>query len=66
MLYRKYRDALKSVQVPSSSPAATSSGGAGGPVIELVSTSLLNQKRSYAPLSTVDPGNSRCAIISQI
>ncbi|KAI9099130.1 hypothetical protein K1719_024897 [Acacia pycnantha] len=52
LLYRKYRDALKSVRVPSSS------AGAGGPVIELVSTSLLNQNRSYAPLSTEDPGNS--------
>ncbi|XP_028770827.1 syntaxin-43-like isoform X1 [Neltuma alba] len=58
LLYRKYRDALKSVRVPSSSAASTSSGGAGGPVIELVSTSLLNQNRSYAPLSTEDPGHS--------
>lgn len=58
LLYRKYRDALKSVRVPSSlaSQQGTSSGG--GPVIELVSTSLLNPSRSYAPLSTEDPGNS--------
>ncbi|KAJ9681805.1 hypothetical protein PVL29_017940 [Vitis rotundifolia] len=61
LLYRKYRDALKSVRVPvssslSSSVPSTSSGG--GPVIELVSTSLLNPNRSYAPLSTEDPGNS--------
>lgn len=57
-LYRKYRDALKSVRVPSSlaSQQGTSSGG--GPVIELVSTSLLNPNRSYTPLSTEDPGNS--------
>lgn len=66
LLYRKYRDALKSVRVPSSSPASTSSGGAGGPVIELVSSSLLNQNRSYAPLSTEDPGNSRCVFIPHI
>ncbi|RVW97774.1 Syntaxin-41 [Vitis vinifera] len=61
LLYRKYRDALKSVRVPvssslSSSTPSTSSGG--GPVIELVSTSLLNPNRSYVPLSTEDPGNS--------
>ncbi|KAI3910761.1 hypothetical protein MKW98_030569 [Papaver atlanticum] len=61
-LYRKYRDALKSVRTPtfSSSSASTSGGGAGGgPVIELVNTSLLNpNKRSYTPLSTDDPGSS--------
>ncbi|CAN1784290.1 SYP43 [Linum perenne] len=62
VIFRKYRDALKSVRIPtssSSSAASTSSsgGGGGGPVIELVSTSLLNHKRSYAPLSTEDPGN---------
>ncbi|GAU18286.1 hypothetical protein TSUD_201740 [Trifolium subterraneum] len=57
LLFRKYRDALKSVRAPSaSSPPSKSS--AGGPVIELVSTTLLNQNRSYAPLSTEDPGNS--------
>ncbi|KAL5565936.1 hypothetical protein UlMin_029100 [Ulmus minor] len=57
MLFRKYRDALKSVRAPSSSSPSTSSGG-GGPVIELVNTSLLNPNRSYTPLSTEDPGNS--------
>jgi syntaxin 16 len=62
LLFRKYRDALKSVRAPSaSSPSSKSS--AGGPVIELVSTSLLNQNRSYAPLSTEDPGNSRYTFI---
>jgi len=62
LLFRKHRDALKSVRIPSfSSPQSTSSRGGGGPVIELVSTSLLNPNRSYAPLSTDDPGNSRCA-----
>jgi syntaxin 16 len=30
-----------------------------GPVIEMASTSLLNPNRSYAPVSTEDPGNSR-------
>lgn len=58
MIFKKYRDALKSVRVPvglSTQSTSTSSGG--GPVIELVSTSLL-QNRSYAPLSTEDPGNS--------
>ncbi|CAN1784297.1 SYP43 [Linum perenne] len=50
VIFRKYRDALKS-------STSSSGGGGGGPVIELVSTSLLNHKRSYAPLSTEDPGN---------
>ncbi|XP_048324398.2 tlg2p-like protein a isoform X2 [Ziziphus jujuba] len=62
LIYKKYRDALKSVRVPSSSSPSSSSpstsSGASGPVIELVSTSLLNPNRSYAPLSTEDPGNS--------
>ncbi|CAI0459707.1 unnamed protein product [Linum tenue] len=51
LIFRKYRDALKSVRIPTD-------GRGGGPVIELVSTSLLNPNRSYAPLSTEDPGNS--------
>ncbi|RXI01781.1 hypothetical protein DVH24_015130 [Malus domestica] len=54
LVYRKYRDALKSVRAPTSS-SASSSGAGGGPVIELVSTSLLNPNRNYAPLSTEDP-----------
>lgn len=59
LLFRKHRDALKSVRAPSfSSPKSAASSAAGGPVIELVSTSLLNPNRSYAPLSTEDPGNS--------
>ncbi|KAG4111605.1 hypothetical protein ERO13_D13G113900v2 [Gossypium hirsutum] len=60
LLFRKYRDALKSVRIPASwsaSSAATKSSG-GGPVIEMVSTSLLHPNRSYTPLSTEDPGNS--------
>nr|KJB81066.1 hypothetical protein B456_013G127800 [Gossypium raimondii] len=60
LLFRKYRDALKSVRLPASSSAssaATKSSG-GGPVIEMVSTSLLHPNRSYTPLSTEDPGNS--------
>ncbi|KAB5556177.1 hypothetical protein DKX38_007086 [Salix brachista] len=59
LIFRKYRDALKSVRVPSSSsPSTSSSGGGGGPVIELASTSFLNHNRKYTPLSTEDPGNS--------
>lgn len=57
ILYRKYRDALKSVRVPAGSSPSTSGGG--GPVIELSTTSLLNRNQSYAPLSTEDPGTSR-------
>ncbi|XP_058076533.1 syntaxin-43-like isoform X2 [Magnolia sinica] len=60
-LFRKYRDALRNVRAPvfSSSSHPSSSGG---PVIELVSASLLHPNRSYAPLSTEDPGNSRGAL----
>ncbi|XP_042433083.1 syntaxin-43-like [Zingiber officinale] len=60
-IYRKYRDALRNVRTPSltslSGPSTSSSyvGGGGGPVIELVSASLLRPDRSYAPLSTEDP-----------
>ncbi|XP_072993926.1 tlg2p-like protein a [Typha latifolia] len=61
-LYRKYRDALRSVRVPSPSGASSSSGGGGGPVIELVNASLLRSDRPYAPLSTEDPGGSRGAV----
>ncbi|OAY81338.1 syntaxin-43-like [Ananas comosus] len=61
-LYRKYRDALRSVRVPSASsssrrgPSTSASGG--GAAVEMVSTSLLHPNRSYTPLSTEDPGNS--------
>ena len=55
MIFRKYRDALKTVRAPTSS-----GGGRGnGPVIEMVNASLLHPNRSYTPLSTEDPGNSR-------
>lgn len=57
LIFRRYRDALKSVRAPSIS-AASPSTSASGPVIELVNVSLLNPNRSYAPLSTEDPGNS--------
>ncbi|KAI8531648.1 hypothetical protein RHMOL_Rhmol11G0152600 [Rhododendron molle] len=55
ILFRKYRDALKSVRAPASSSPSTSGGG---PVIELSTASFLNPNRSYAPLSTEDPGSS--------
>ncbi|KAK4282539.1 hypothetical protein QN277_013901 [Acacia crassicarpa] len=55
VLFRKHRDAVKSVRAPLSSSAS----GSGGPVIEMVSTSLLRSNQSsYAPLSTEDPGPS--------
>ncbi|RRT51555.1 hypothetical protein B296_00050347 [Ensete ventricosum] len=64
-IYRKYRDALRNVRVPSpsshSGPSTSYSGG--GPVIELVSASLLRPDRSYAPLSTEDPGGSRSDLL---
>ncbi|KAG2697559.1 hypothetical protein I3760_07G111900 [Carya illinoinensis] len=56
VIYRKHRDAVKSVRAPLSSSASRS----GGPVIEMAS--LLNSNRSsYAPLCTEDPGPSRDA-----
>lgn len=58
LVFRKYRDALRSVRIPAGSSTSTSSGHGSGPVIELATTSLLNPNRSYAPLSTEDPGTS--------
>ncbi|KAJ8623300.1 hypothetical protein MRB53_031829 [Persea americana] len=58
-LYRKCRDALRHVRSPTiSSSSSASASTSRGPVIELVSTSILHPKHSYAPLSTDDPGNS--------
>lgn len=60
LIYKRYRDALKTGRVPSSSSPQTSTKVSGtGPVIELVNSSLLNPNRNYAPLSTEDPGSSR-------
>ncbi|KAG6646705.1 hypothetical protein CIPAW_07G026700 [Carya illinoinensis] len=59
LIFRRYRDALKSVKLPSSSPPVYSStSSTGGLVIEFVNTSLLNLNCSYAPLSTRDPGRT--------
>ncbi|CAN1858886.1 SYP43 [Linum perenne] len=68
LAFRKYRDALKSVRIPTGSSSSSSasqplsgastSSSAGGPVIEMVGSSLRKPNRSYAPLSTEDPGNS--------
>lgn len=49
ILFRKYRDALKSVRVV---PSAAQKG------IELVNSSLLNRDGRYTALSTEDPGAS--------
>ncbi|KAM0036382.1 putative target SNARE coiled-coil domain, syntaxin domain, syntaxin/epimorphin [Helianthus debilis subsp. tardiflorus] len=48
VLFRKYRDALKSVRAPPPTP----------PVIELANAALFKQNTKYAPLSTQDPGNT--------
>ncbi|XP_076958251.1 tlg2p-like protein a [Bidens hawaiensis] len=58
-IFWRYRDALKSVRAPTSgrSHAAASSGG-GGPVIEMSNATPFKQTRSYAPVSTNDPGTS--------
>ncbi|XP_021663593.2 syntaxin-42 isoform X2 [Hevea brasiliensis] len=53
--HKKHRDAVKSVRDPLSSSVS----GLGGPVIEMVNTSILRSNHaSYAPLSTEDPGPS--------
>ncbi|XP_047319875.1 syntaxin-43-like [Impatiens glandulifera] len=54
ILFRKYRDALKSVRAPSNSFSSSSSASA-GPVIELSNVPFIKQNRSYVPLSTDDP-----------
>ncbi|KAI7738761.1 hypothetical protein M8C21_033916 [Ambrosia artemisiifolia] len=56
-LFRKYRDALKSVRAPSTFASSSSSSGS-GPVIELANAGLFKQNSNYAPLSTEDPGTS--------
>ncbi|XP_078182738.1 syntaxin-43-like isoform X2 [Carex rostrata] len=55
-LYRKYRDALRSVRVPTVS-STYANGGTSSSSVEMSSASLL-KNRSYAPLSTEDPSNS--------
>ncbi|XP_075640119.1 syntaxin-43-like isoform X2 [Castanea sativa] len=56
VVFRKHRDAVKSVRAPLFSSAS----GSGGPVIEMASL-LGSNRSSYAPLSTEDPGPSRDA-----
>ncbi|KAJ6854257.1 syntaxin-41-like [Iris pallida] len=72
-VYRKYRDALRSVKVPTaSSPPSHSGPSTSSPSsIEMVagsstsaSSSLLRPNRSYAPLSTEDPGSSSRGTVS--
>ncbi|KAJ0743744.1 putative target SNARE coiled-coil domain, syntaxin domain-containing protein [Helianthus annuus] len=53
-LFRRYRDALKSVRAPS----GRSHHAGGPPVMEMSNATGLKQTRSYAPLSTDDPGTS--------
>ncbi|CAH2044510.1 unnamed protein product [Thlaspi arvense] len=58
LLFRKYRSSLRSVRAPLASSSLSTATGGAGPVIEMASKSLLNPNRSYAPVSTEDPGNS--------
>lgn len=53
VVFRRHRDAVKSVRAPLFSSAS----GSGGPVIEMASL-LGSNRSSYAPLSTEDPGPS--------
>ncbi|KAL8188852.1 hypothetical protein R6Q57_029607 [Mikania cordata] len=59
-VFRRYRDALKGVRVPSGllHVISTSFGAGDGPVIEMSNATMLKQNRSYVPLSTEDPGSS--------
>ncbi|XP_077227435.1 tlg2p-like protein a isoform X1 [Tasmannia lanceolata] len=57
LLYTTYRDVVRNVR--STTNSSSSSYSPGGPVIELATASLLHPNRSYAPLSSEDPGNSR-------
>ncbi|KVI01751.1 Syntaxin, N-terminal [Cynara cardunculus var. scolymus] len=59
-LFKKYRDALKSVRAPS----AVASSSSRGAVIELANAGMLKQNRSYAPLSTEDPGTSSAGALT--
>ena len=54
LLFRKYRNSRRSVRAP-----MTEAKPGVGPVIEMAGASLLHPKRSYAPVSTEDPGSSR-------
>ncbi|KAI3803952.1 hypothetical protein L1987_32118 [Smallanthus sonchifolius] len=54
-VFRRYRDALKSVRVPSGRSHVVSSSSGGGPAIEMT---VLKKNRSYVPLNTDDPGTS--------
>ncbi|GAB2277393.1 Syntaxin-43 [Dionaea muscipula] len=59
ILFVKYRDALKSVRVPSSSlSSSSSSSSTAQKSIEMVSSSLLHRNHRYTPISTEDPGGS--------
>ncbi|CAH2054961.1 unnamed protein product, partial [Thlaspi arvense] len=56
---RKYRNSLRSVRAPLTEKDSLPGAKSGiGPVIEMASTSLLHPNRTYAPVSTEDPGNS--------
>ncbi|KAM7275525.1 hypothetical protein ACFE04_017391 [Oxalis oulophora] len=54
--FKKHRDAVKSVRAPLSYSSSATGNGGGGPVIEMVSSSLLGSRNhsSYAPLNTQD------------
>ncbi|GMG99762.1 hypothetical protein Nepgr_001602 [Nepenthes gracilis] len=58
ILFKKYRDALKNVRVPTSSTTSSHKS------IELVSTSLLHPNNRYTPLSTEDPGSSSSGAVT--
>ncbi|KAK6915645.1 hypothetical protein RJ641_020762 [Dillenia turbinata] len=53
ILYRKYRDALKTVRVTTTSYSSSPPSSSSDAVIELVNSSLLNPHPFYKPLSTM-------------
>ncbi|PSR85968.1 Syntaxin-41 like [Actinidia chinensis var. chinensis] len=60
VVFRRYRHTLNSNRFPEESSSSSHSNSTfGGPVIEMATTSFLRSNRTYAPLSTEEPGPSR-------
>ncbi|GFZ19372.1 syntaxin of plants 41 [Actinidia rufa] len=59
VVFRRYRHTLNSNRFPEASSSSSHSNSTfGGPVIEMATTSFLRSNRTYAPLSTEEPGPS--------
>ncbi|XP_057483053.1 tlg2p-like protein a [Actinidia eriantha] len=59
VVFRRYRHTLNSNRFPEASSSSSHSNSTfGGPVIEMATASFLRSNRTYAPLSTEEPGLS--------